>query len=52
MVHGAHEMHVEDQWRAARLAEAAIGKADAVSLDKLRRRGLVSVIVHGRILRR
>jgi hypothetical protein len=46
MVHGAHEMHVEDEWEAARLAEAAVGEADAIGLDELRRRGLVTVLGH------
>src|SRR6266403_5879422 len=43
MVHGAGEVLVEDEWHAAGLAKAAIGKADAVRFDELRRRGLVGV---------
>jgi hypothetical protein len=46
MVHGAGEMHVEDERHPTRLAEAAIGEADAVGFDELRRRGLVSVLGH------
>jgi hypothetical protein len=34
-------MHVEDEWHAAGVAIAAIGKADAVGLDILSGRGLV-----------
>ena len=44
MVHGAGIVLVEDERHAARLAEAAIGEADAVGLDELRRRGLVGVL--------
>jgi hypothetical protein len=36
------EMLVEDDRRAAGLAETAIGETDAVGLDELRWRGLVS----------
>jgi hypothetical protein len=43
MVHGAGEMLVENERYAAGLTEAAIGKTDAVSFDKLRRRRLVCV---------
>src|SRR5258707_794099 len=43
MVHGAGEVLVEDERHAGCIAKAAIGKADAVSFDELRRRGLVSV---------
>jgi hypothetical protein len=32
MVHGAHEMHVEDEWHVACFAKTAIGKAGAISL--------------------
>jgi hypothetical protein len=32
-------MHIEDEWHAAGLAESAIGEADSVGLDELRRRG-------------
>src|ERR1700730_1971743 len=40
MVHSAGVVLVEDEWYAGCLTEAAIGKADAVSLDELRRRCL------------
>src|SRR3984893_11556253 len=43
MVHGAGEVLVEDERRTGCIAKAAIGKADTVSFDELRRRGLVSV---------
>ena len=43
MVHGAGEVLVEDERRGTRFAEATIGKADTVSFDELRRRGLVGV---------
>ena len=46
VVHGAGEVLVEDERHAGRLAEAAIGEADAVGLDELRRRGLVTVLGH------
>jgi hypothetical protein len=39
-------MLVEDERRAAGLAEAAISKTDTVGLDELRRRGLVIVLGH------
>jgi hypothetical protein len=48
MVHGAHEMHVEDEWDAACFAKAAIGKADAIGPDILSGRGLVEVGDHDR----
>ena len=47
MVHGAAEMDVHDDRHAARLAEAAIGEADAVGLDELGRGGVVGVGGHG-----
>src|ERR1700719_3941827 len=43
MVHGAGEVLVEDERDAGCIAKAAIGKADAVRFDELRRRGLVGV---------
>src|SRR5258705_3171575 len=43
MVHRPGEVLVEDERHAARFAEAAIGEADAVRFDELRRRGLVGV---------
>src|ERR1700682_5612968 len=43
MVHGAGEVLVEDEGPAGCMAKAAIGKADAVRFDELRRRGLVGV---------
>ena len=46
MVHRAGIVLVEDERHAARFAKAAIGEADAVSLDILGRRGLVRVIGH------
>jgi hypothetical protein len=46
IIHRPAEMLVEDERRAAGLAEAAIGETDAVGLDELRRRGLVIVLGH------
>jgi hypothetical protein len=46
MVHSAGEVLVEDERYAGRIAKAAIGEADAVSFDELRRRGLVIVLGH------
>jgi hypothetical protein len=46
MVHGAHEVHVENQRNGARLAEAAIGESDAIGLDELGRSGLVRIRRH------
>jgi hypothetical protein len=46
MVHGAGEVLVEDQRCTGRIAKAAIGKADAVGFDELRRYGLVIVLRH------
>jgi hypothetical protein len=43
MVYGAGEVLVEDERHAARFAKPAIGEADAVGFDELRRRGLVGV---------
>src|ERR1700738_864159 len=43
VIHGAQVVHVEDERRAAGLAESAIGEADAVSVDELCRRGLVGM---------
>src|SRR5258708_32310779 len=43
MVHRPGEVLVEDERHADNLAEPAIGKADAVRFDDLRRRGLVGV---------
>src|SRR5712672_1562696 len=43
MVHGAGEVLVEDQRHAGCIAKAAIGEADAVGFDELRRRGLVGM---------
>jgi hypothetical protein len=39
-------MLVEDEWRAAGLAEAAIGETDTVGLDEERWGGLVIVLGH------
>jgi hypothetical protein len=50
MVHGAGEVLVEDERHTGRIAKAAIGKADAVSFDELRRGGLVTVLGHLRVL--
>ncbi len=46
MVHGAGEVLVEDERDAGCIAKAAIGEADAVGFNELRRRGLVSVLGH------
>jgi hypothetical protein len=43
IVHGADVVLVEDERRAAGLAESAVTEADSVSLYELRRRGLVCV---------
>src|SRR6266849_7430953 len=43
MVHRPGEVLVENERYAVRPAEATIGEADAVGLDELRRRGLVSM---------
>src|SRR6266403_3926572 len=43
MVHRPGEVLVEDERHADNLAEPAIGEADTVCLDELRRRGLVGV---------
>src|SRR5580704_8468335 len=48
VVHGAQVVHVKDERDAPALAEAAIGEADSVSLNELRRRGLVGVNHCGR----
>src|ERR1700722_13443161 len=48
MVHGAHEMHVEDEWYAACCAKASIGKSDAIRLDILSGRSPVGVGDHDR----
>jgi hypothetical protein len=50
MVHGAGEVHVEDERHATRLAEPAVRKAGAVGLDELRRRDLVGINHYGRAL--
>src|SRR5713101_7670020 len=47
MVHGAGEMHVEDERHARSAAETAIGETDALGLDELRGCGLMSVIDGG-----
>jgi hypothetical protein len=47
MIHRAHEVHVEDEWHGAGLAEAAIGEANAAGFDELPRRGLMHVAGHG-----
>jgi hypothetical protein len=39
-------MHVEDEWLAARFAEAPVSEADALRLYELRRCGLVSWLGH------
>ncbi len=46
MVHRPGEVLVEDERHADNLAEPAIGEADAVGFNELRRRGLVSVLGH------
>src|ERR1700736_6173767 len=43
VIHSTPKMLHENERRAAGLAESAIGEADAVRFDELRRRGLVSV---------
>src|SRR6202140_812221 len=45
-IHGARVVLVEDNRHAVGLAESAIGEADSVGLDELRRRGLVTVLGH------
>jgi hypothetical protein len=47
VIHGADVVLIEHEWHAARLAEAAVGEADAVGFDELRRRGLVGMGGHG-----
>src|SRR6267143_4734966 len=47
MVHGAAEMHVEDERHARGLAETAIGETDALGLDELRGCGLMGMSRHG-----
>jgi hypothetical protein len=51
IIHGADEVLVENDRHAARLAESAIGETDSASLYELSRRGLVSVLGHGAVLR-
>jgi hypothetical protein len=46
MVHGAGEVLVEDERNAGSVAKTAIGKADTVCFDELRRRGLVIMLGH------
>jgi hypothetical protein len=46
IIHRPAEMLVEDERRPAGLAETAIGETDAVGLDELGWRGLVSVLGH------
>jgi hypothetical protein len=46
MVHGAGKVLVEDERHAGCIAKTAIGKADAIGFDELRRRGLVIVLGH------
>jgi hypothetical protein len=46
MVHRAGEVLVENERDAAGLAKAPIRKADAVSFDELRWRGLVGMCAH------
>ena len=46
VVHRAGEMLVEDERHATRFAEAAVGEPNALGLDELRRRGLVTVLGH------
>src|SRR6266478_103655 len=46
MVHGAGEMHVEDERHARGLTETAIGEADALGLDELRGCALMGVSRH------
>jgi hypothetical protein len=46
MVHGAGEVLVEEKRYAVRLAEAAMGEADAVGLNELRCSGVVIVLGH------
>jgi hypothetical protein len=41
-------LHEDDRY-AAGLAESAVGEADSVSFDELRRHGLVAVLGHWRI---
>src|SRR5258706_14601941 len=46
VIHGAQVVLVENERDAGCLAKAAIGKADSVSFEELRRRGLVGVCGH------
>src|SRR6202030_150822 len=48
IIHGAEVVLVEDERHAVGFAKAAIGKADAVGLNELCRRGLVSMNHYGR----
>jgi hypothetical protein len=46
MIHRAGIVLVENERQSVRLAEAAIGEADAIGLDELRRCGLMGVLGH------
>src|SRR3989442_12521837 len=46
MLHGAGEMHVEDERHARGLAETAIGETDALGFDELRGCGLMGMSRH------
>src|SRR5258708_4277355 len=46
VVHGAGEMHIENERDAARPAEAPVGEPHAGGVDELRRRGLVGRLGH------
>src|SRR5258706_7746126 len=46
VIHGAEVVLIENERHAASLAEPAIGEADPVSFDELRRSGLVTVLGH------
>src|SRR5580765_5549712 len=46
VIHGAQVVLVEDERHPVGLAKAAIGKADPVGFEKLRRCGLMRVLIH------
>src|ERR1700720_1299885 len=48
IIHGADVVLVKDERHASGLAESAIGEADAVGLDELRRRGLMCVVTYNK----
>jgi hypothetical protein len=48
VIHSPGVMRAEDERHAAAIAETAIGEADSIGLDELRRRGLMGVGGHDR----